>query len=410
VTAASPVGTRRPTMLLARSDGLGDAVLSMGLIRGLRAGFPDWRIVLAVPGFQVDLFADCPWVDVVIKSEKIRYQTGLRGDAMDVIRTQVARLHEAIGITPPDVAIDLSMWPHPQDSASAFVKASGAPLTVAAVDNWVDDRMHGWLDRGHQIVVRVPLGHEIDRYRALAGRLGVEAAETRWWDLRGHIPGALDILGKDEKWQQAPKLVFGVGATDNFRKWRPQRFGEIAARALDRGLGVVVLGGPDAVDEGRIIRAVGGPGVIDATGRLSLIQSAALLTQRDIYVGNDTGTMHVAAAAGVACVEISPHPMSGDPGVGTSPVRFAPHGVPAVILRPSVGLVGCDRQCSNQAAAPHCIDIITVEDVWDAVLELLPAAVAAPAGPSLGGLLPTGQLPGLPTMRVPLLDETVGSV
>lgn len=396
-------------MLLVRSDGLGDAVLSLGLIRGLRAGFPDWRIVLAVPGFQASLFAECPWVDVVIQSEKIRTRTALRGDAMDVIRVQLARLHEAIGTTPPDVAIDLSMWPHPQDSASAFVKASGAKITAAAVDTWVDDRMNGWLDRGHQIVARVPLGHEIDRYRALAGRLGVEAAETRWWDLRAHIPAALNILGEDERWLRAPKLVFGVGATDNFRKWRPERFGAIAARALEHGLGVLVLGGPDAVDEGRIIRAVAGPGVVDATGRLSLAQSAALLSQRDVYVGNDTGTMHVAAAAGVPCVEISPHPMNGDPGVGTSPVRFAPHGVPAVILRPSFGLVGCDRQCSNQAAAPHCIDIITVEDVWNAVLELLPAVAAAPAGLSMTGLLP-GTAAGLPAMRLPRPHEAASPI
>jgi ADP-heptose:LPS heptosyltransferase len=96
-----------------------------------------------------------------------------------------------------------------------------------------------------------------------------------------------------------------------------------------------------------------------------------MLTPRDLYVGNDTGTMHLAAAAGCSCVEISPHPMDGDPGVGTSPVRFAPHGVPAIVLRPSTGLGACNRQCT--AGGPHCIDVITVDDVWEAAQQLSPA-------------------------------------
>jgi ADP-heptose:LPS heptosyltransferase len=97
-----------------------------------------------------------------------------------------------------------------------------------------------------------------------------------------------------------------------------------------------------------------------------------MLTPRDLYVGNDTGTMHLAAAAGCSCVEISPHPMDGDPGVGTSPVRFAPHGVPAIVLRPSTGMGSCNRQCT--AGSPHCIDIISVDDVWNAIGELFPRA------------------------------------
>jgi ADP-heptose:LPS heptosyltransferase len=362
-------------MLLSRSDGLGDGILSLGLIRGLRAALPDWRLVLGVVPSQLPLFRECPWVDDVIPAAKIRDGNGLKGDALELIAEQVECLRMVIGDRVPHVAVDLSMWPHPQDSTSAFVYASGALSTVAAVDTWVDDRMHGWLDRGLDAVVRVPLGHEIDRYRALAGALGVEAAEPRWWDLTQHVPAALAALGRTAEWRDAPKLAFGVGAQNAFRRWRPERFAAIARRALDRGVGVIVVGGPDAAEEGDAIEAIAGPGVVNATGRLSLVQSAALLTPRDLYVGNDTGTMHLAAAAGCSCVEISPHPIDGDPGVGTSPVRFAPHGVPAIILRPSTGLGACDRQCT--AGGPHCIDVVSVDDVWDAIGELAPWMPAA---------------------------------
>ena len=362
----------RPIMLLSRSDGLGDGILSLGLLRGLRAALPDWRLVLAVVPAQVPLFRECPWIDDVMPSAKIRDEHGLKGDALDLIGQQVTSLREIIGDRAPQIAVDLSMWPHPQDSTSAFVHASGAITTVAAVDHWVDDRMHGWLDRGLGAVIRVPLGHEIDRYRALAGALGVEPAESRWWDLSDHVPVALSKLGKSPAWRDAPKLALGVGAQNAFRRWRPERFAAIARRALDRGIGVVIVGGPDAVEEGDVITGLAGPGVTNAAGRLSLLESAAMLSPRDLYVGNDTGTMHLAAAAGCSCLEISPHPMDGDPGVGTSPVRFAPHGVPAIVLRPSTGFGSCNRQCT--AGSPHCIDIISVDDVWQAIGELFPCA------------------------------------
>ena len=367
----------RPIMLLSRSDGLGDGILSLGLLRGLRAALPDWRLVLAVVPAQVALFRECPWIDDVMPSAKIRDDHGLKGDALDLISQQVASLREIIGDRVPQVAVDLSMWPHPQDSTSAFVHASGALTTVAAVDHWVDDRMHGWLDRGLGAVIRVPLGHEVDRYRALAAALGVEPAEPRWWDLSSYVPSALSKLGKSPEWREAPKLALGVGAQNAFRRWRPERFAAIARRALDLGIGVVIVGGPDAVEEGDVITGLAGPGVTNAAGRLSLLESAAMLSPRDLYVGNDTGTMHLAAAAGSSCLEISPHPMDGDPGVGTSPVRFAPHGVPAIVLRPSTGLGSCNRQCT--AGSPHCIDVITIDDVWNAVRELLPRANARAA-------------------------------
>jgi ADP-heptose:LPS heptosyltransferase len=381
-------------MLLSRNDGLGDGILSLGLLRGLRTALPDWRLVLAVAPGQVTLFSECPWVDAVIPSAPIRDEHGVLGNAMEMLQEQLAALRAVIGTRAPQIAVDLSLWPHPLDSTSALSLACGAVTTVVAVDGWVDDRMD-WFDRGHDIVIRVPLGHEVDRYRALAGALGVEAAEPRWWDMSTHVASALDALGRSPAWRQSPKLIFGVGARHALRRWRPERFAAIARRAVDAGIGVVVMGGPDAAEEGAAITALAGPGVVNATGRLTLAQSAALLTPRDLYVGNDTGTMHLAAAAGCSCVEISPHPADGDPGVSTSPVRFAPHGVPAIVLSPSTGLGACARQCT--AGGPHCIDLVSVDDVWNAIGELLPrprsrAAFGAPSLAVTSDLLPATEL------------------
>lgn len=360
-----------PVILLARHDGLGDAVLSFGLLRGLRAGAPDAHIVLAVaPGF-VSLFRDCPWVDTVIPCLSISEAEQRNELPEDTLNQQLQIYRDAMGNRPPDVGVDLSLWPHPNTSTSPFIIASGAATTIVALDSWMDSRTGNWVEHGHTAVCRVPMGHEVERYRAVAGALGVEAAEPRWWDLRAHIEPALTALDRDEAWRTKPKLVLGLGATAARRRWRLDRFVEIARRAVSAGIGVYIMGGPELRSEGAAIAEIVGAGVVNGAGKLSIVQSAAVLTPSDVYVGNDTGTLHMAAAVGCACVEISSHPADGDHGEVTSPLRFSPHNVPTALLRPRTAMRPCVGRCN--ADGPHCIDAITVDDVWDATTWLLPA-------------------------------------
>ena len=359
-----------PVILLARHDGLGDAVLSFGLLRGLRAGAPDAHIVFAVaPGF-VSMFRDCPWVDTVIPCLNVSEAELRQERPEDVLEQQLQIYRSAMGDRRPDVGVDLSLWPHPNTSTSPFVIASGAVTTIVAVDSWMDQRTGNWVEQGHTAVCRIPMGHEVERYRAVAGVLGVEAAEPRWWDLRPHVQPALAALGRDEAWRARPKLVLGLGATATRRRWRLERFIEIARRAVAAGVGVYVMGGPELRADGAAIAEIVGSGVANGAGALSIVESAAVLTANDLYVGNDTGTLHIAAAAGCACVEISSHPADGDPGEVTSPLRFGPHNVPAALLRPRTAMRPCVGRCN--ADGPHCIDAITVEDVWSATQQLFP--------------------------------------
>ena len=57
-----------------------------------------------------------------------------------------------------------------------------------------------------------------------------------------------------------------------------------------------------------------------------------------IYVGNDTGPKHMAAAAGVPVVEINPYPHDAVAYRQVSSIFFHPHGVPHVVLRPPAGM------------------------------------------------------------------------
>jgi len=89
-----------------------------------------------------------------------------------------------------------------------------------------------------------------------------------------------------------------------------------------------------------------------------------------LFVGNDTGTAHLAAAMNCPTVVVSRHPANGDPTHPNSPARFAPRGARFRVLQPQTGKGECLASCREPGT--HCILQITVEKVLDAAMELLP--------------------------------------
>jgi heptosyltransferase-2 len=111
-----------------------------------------------------------------------------------------------------------------------------------------------------------------------------------------------------------------------------------------------------------------GDRLIDLTGILTLRQTAAALKRCDLYIGCDTGPMHMAAAAGAGVVEISCHPLEGDPSAEYSPLRFGPWKTRKVVLQPHI-VAPCTFTCT--ATEAHCILGVSVDDVIDAADRLL---------------------------------------
>ena len=119
------------------------------------------------------------------------------------------------------------------------------------------------------------------------------------------------------------------------------------------------------------------PGVVtSAAGVVAIPATAALIARAKIYVGMDTGPMHVAAAGRIPVVEISCHPSSGRADHPNSPARFGPWGTPSRVLQPQARSEQCRDGCSV-INAPHCIRAVASADVVDAALQLLAAGAGS---------------------------------
>jgi ADP-heptose:LPS heptosyltransferase len=218
--------------------------------------------------------------------------------------------------------------------------------------------------------------HEADHLLsrlALSG-IPVPPLEERRIDLRlsgEELAAARGWLQAQIRADQLGTLIgVGPGARIPANVWPEDRYMELV-RALINELGVypVVFGGPELSALGDRLVAAWGCG-LNAAGRLSVRQAAAALSHCRLFVGNDTGTTHLATAANTPCVGIY--------GARNWPGEWYPYGVAHRVLHRSVACEGCRLvECVEYDMA--CLKQITVSEVFEACRAALsggPASVA----------------------------------
>jgi heptosyltransferase II len=114
------------------------------------------------------------------------------------------------------------------------------------------------------------------------------------------------------------KIAVGAGASYGSAKcWPPERFSAALNQFVrERDTDVILFGTPTEATVSEAIRAKLERAPIDLTGKTAIADLPALLSQCDLFLGNDSGAMHVAAAVGLPVVAIF-GPTDPD---GTAPV------------------------------------------------------------------------------------------
>ena len=189
---------------------------------------------------------------------------------------------------------------------------------------------------------------------------------------------AVSALQKDESFLTAmpvdqPYYVLFPGASWDGRQWPVDHFVQIAEQLYRKtGWHGVVCGG--STDRGLAENLCGQSSapLLNWAGRTDLSQLAAILSAAQLLLTNETSATHIAAACGVAAVCIL-----GGGHYG----RFMPYEVEQADGRPlpraiihQMSCFGCNWQCiyqrSNGVPVP-CIERITVDEVWEAICEML---------------------------------------
>jgi heptosyltransferase-2 len=159
-------------------------------------------------------------------------------------------------------------------------------------------------------------------------------------------------------------LLPGSQAAGYLKRWGAARYRDLARALRAEGTGrVVILGGPDEIEECARIAEGCGEAALDLCGKIELLDIVPICEGARFIVGNDTGTAHVASAAGRPMVVICGP---------TDPRRVLPAGEHVVALQAALPCINCYRKhCAHHS----CMALITPKHVLSKLAALLPRGV-----------------------------------
>jgi len=137
--------------------------------------------------------------------------------------------------------------------------------------------------------------------------------------------------------QKCLTIALGPGSKMLGKKWPVERYSEFVSYTLNTfsNCRVVIFGAPNEQnDSDYICDNNRSKRLISLVGSTNIIESAAALSLCTFYVGNDSGTMHLAAAMGLPCIGIF--------SSRANPGRWEPFGSQNIILRKDSNHVGCE--------------------------------------------------------------------
>ncbi len=210
--------------------------------------------------------------------------------------------------------------------------------------------------------------HVVEKNLALLQPLGIAMPRQPKWVMPDYgselaeLEPFLAEIGVGRQEGRKNFVLVNPGATWETKRWPPERFGEVARGLVERhGLAVVATWADD--DEKRAAETI--VNIAAASAYLApptnLRQLAALTSQAHLFVGNDTGPLHLAVALGVPCVSV----------FGASdPLRNGPYGTAHRIQAAGPDCQPCwKKTCVRKDLA--CLSLVTPERVLESCAGLL---------------------------------------
>lgn len=184
-----------------------------------------------------------------------------------------------------------------------------------------------------------------------------------WLKISKSERSAIDAIRASQFPEAACRTLLAVspGSRRPSRMWNEDRFLDVVKRLVtEKNVFPILFGSTAEIDLcERIKHNVGGG--FNAAGKLSVRESAALLKICRLYLGNDTGTMHLAAAVGTPCVALF--------SAADRDGQWEPFGYGHKFFRRNVECAGCRIDICPRANL--CLELIAPNDVFDACIEAI---------------------------------------
>jgi heptosyltransferase-2 len=329
-------------ILIRSTNWIGDAVMTTPALRTVRRNFPEARLTMLALPWVADVFAACPHLDRIILYDRQGRHQGLRGKF---------RLAAELRAEQYDAAILF------QNAFEAALITFLARIPIRA--GYTTDGRGLLLTHGVRRHPEIKKKHQVHYYQEMLAGLGLQrSADTLELFLAPAAKQEAEVLlGQFARDRSRPLVGLNPGAAYGPAKcWPSAKYAALAARlttALDAQ--IVIFGtAADQKAAAEIAAAAGKQRVLDLTGRTSLAQALACIARCQLFVTNDSGLMHVAAALRIPSVAIFG---------STNPVATGPFSEQAAVVRKAMPCSPCLKTRCPQGHF-QCMEQVSMEEVF----------------------------------------------
>jgi lipopolysaccharide heptosyltransferase II len=358
------------SIIIFRLDQLGDLVLTTPLFRELKRRYPEARCTAVVRPEYKALLTTNRSIDEILplREVKVKWLPARARWLVSVLWffwTQLRHRQFDLAVSPRwDVDENLTTMLCALTNAKQRVGHSSRVSTPKR-------RLNRGFDAAFEVLVPPePLQHEVERNLVIVEVLGANIVSRRL---------EICLTGNDRKFaeellknhdERRTLVALGIGGRAAGRKWPLECYAECIARLnQERPVQPVIVcsSEEDAEASALSVKLAVPPYILSG---IPLREVCAVLERCELFLGNDSGTAHLAAAMDCPTVVVSRHPKNGDPAHANSPTRFAPRCSLSRVVQPVNGEGECVDSC--RSPEPHCILQVTADQVVASAWELLP--------------------------------------
>lgn len=332
------------TLLLSRTDGIGDVVLTLPIAAYLKSVLPGVRIIFLGSSYTRPVVEACKAVDQFVD-----------WTALSANPRQAKEALKAIGA-------DTIIHVFPRKSIAQAAKAAGIPLRIGTSHRWYHwltcNRLVGFKRKNSELheaqlnfnllkpLLNLPA---VPTLSEIAGYLSLTPAEP--------LPNDIELLIDPER----INIILHPKSKGSAREWGEENFGRLIESLPPDRYKIFITGSdPEGKLLGKLITKYSSR-VTDLTGKLNLAELVTFIARCQALVACSTGPLHIASSVGVYAIGIYPPIRPMHPG------RWAPIGR-------KVKIFVRGEECNDCRKTGHCHCILSVspQNVSDFIIKTLP--------------------------------------
>lgn len=343
-------------ILVLRYRFIGDTILTVPFLRNLRYSEPDAYIVWVVAPGSSEVVHGIPYVDELLCWDPVT----IHADSHGTHRTLGDKLRFVRNI-------------RGQKFDKVYVLKRSFSSALIAFLSGARERV-GFDTEGRKLLLTKRVSyrqdqHEVENFLDVLRADGIPIRDDylESWITSEEDSAAGELLFREGVTAGEELVLIHPFAAVPQRGWALEDFAQLSLRLKEQGLRVGILGSPRERALFESVRDQFGEDCVDLVGKCPLRVTMALLKKCTLFIGNDSGIMHLAAASGVPIVALfGPQ----------SPVKFGPWSKQATVLYKAFPCSPCRQkfftECEpSERMKPACIEAFTIDEVFREALCLL---------------------------------------